>query len=65
MDNELIRGAYTKEMQENMVKRISKYAGTTMSSNGNPCITKREAIALADYIRYLEDEIMGYATNDN
>ena len=57
MDNELIRGAYTKEMQENVVKRISKYAGRTMSSNGNPfrCITKREAIVLADYIRELEN----------
>ena len=64
MDNELIRGTYTKEMQENVVKRISKYAGTTMSSNGNPCITKREAIALADYIWQLKEGVIdGHKTN--
>ena len=49
---------YDKSQQDSVVQRVRKYAGQKMNcSYSNPCITKREAIALADYIISIEKEL--------
>lgn len=48
---------------EDLIERINRYAGKSMSERNaprNPNLTAREAIVLADYIAHLESEAEGW-----
>lgn len=53
----MIRDTYDKSIQDNVVERIRGLAGKKRNQVRNPCITAREAVALADYLVELESKL--------